>query len=108
MIAANGLILLHQILVGRGESSAYFSAAIRIANETINLSCAEPKATFAPTGLAIVVEHSSEEGWFDAILRNATACRNEDSLRPYWDHGLVYADYYLLEFGNKLMRMGLI
>jgi len=111
MIAANGLLLLHQTLHGEKESSRLFSAAIRIAKETIELSLSQSKASFQPpssgtSAMSGKVAASGEP--FDAILRNATANRNEDALRKYWDHGLVYADYYFLEFGNKLMRMGLI
>ncbi|KAL5318277.1 hypothetical protein ACEPPN_013336 [Leptodophora sp. 'Broadleaf-Isolate-01'] len=107
MIAANGLLLLHQVLRGQGEGSRYLAAAMRIATETIELSLSEDKASFAP--MADGKDSLSVPGGsFDAILRNATACRNEDSLRQYWDHGLVYADYYFLEFGNKLIRMGLV
>lgn len=108
MIAANGLLLLHQILLGQGDNSVFLSEALRIARDTVNLSLAHPQAVFKRTGNALVVEDGPIEGRFDAILRNATACRNEDSLRQYWDHGLVYADYYFLEFGNKLIRMGLL
>ena len=49
----------------------------------------------------------SESG-FDAILRNSTTNWNPDAHKKYKDHGLVYADYYLLEFGNKLLRAGLL
>ncbi|PGH17461.1 hypothetical protein AJ79_01061 [Helicocarpus griseus UAMH5409] len=45
---------------------------------------------------------------FDAILMHATANFNEFDYRRYWDHGLVYADYFLIEFGNKLLRLGLV
>ncbi|KAG4436262.1 hypothetical protein IFR05_008244 [Cadophora sp. M221] len=107
MIAANGLLLLHQVLRGQGEGARYLAAAMRIATETIELSLSEDKASFAPVADGKDAL-SVPEGSFDAILRNATACRNEDSLRQYWDHGLVYADYYFLEFGNKLIRMGLV
>ncbi|KAH8655999.1 glycoside hydrolase family 88 protein [Tricladium varicosporioides] len=110
MIAANGLLLLFQTLQGEEAGARFFSAAIRIVRETVELSLSKSKASFkSPT------DHTENVGAivmsgepFDAILRNATANRNDDSLRQYWDHGLVYADYYFLEFGNKLIRMGLI
>lgn len=110
MIAANGLLLLHQTLQGEEAGARFFSAAIRIARETVELSLSKSKASFQPpiddSENVGVVGMSGEP--FEAILRNATANRNDDSLRQYWDHGLVYADYYFLEFGNKLIRMGLI
>jgi hypothetical protein len=87
MIAANGLLLLHQILSGEGETSRFLPAAIRIVKETIDMSLSGEKASFEEAGTDIKI--NEPEGGFDAILRNATACRNEDSLRQYWDHGLV-------------------
>jgi hypothetical protein len=98
MIAANGLLLLYQAMHGENGSARFLNAAVRIAKETIELSLDDDKASFK----------DAEESGFDAILRNATACANEDSLRRYWDHGLVYADYYFLELGNKFIRMGLV
>ena len=49
-----------------------------------------------------------DESPFDAILRHSTTNWNEHAHQKYKDHGLVYADYYLLEFGNQLLRAGLI
>ena len=103
MIAANGLLLLHQALQGK---SAYLAAALRIARETIALSVqTADTATFSVGGDGRVNVGS---GAWDGILMNATANNNENALVRYSDHGLVYADYYFLEFGNKLMRMGLV
>lgn len=83
---------------GESGSARFLSAAVRIAKETIELSLSDDMASFA----------DERDPKFDAVLRNATACKNEDSLRRYWDHGLVYADYYFLELGNKFIRMGLV
>ena len=44
---------------------------------------------------------------FDAILKYGTANNNTYAKLRYSNHGLVYGDYYLVEFGNKLLRMGL-
>jgi hypothetical protein len=55
-----------------------------------------------------VVKDREGEGHWDGILMHATANNNEDAHKRYWDHGLVYADYYFLEAGNKLLRMGLV
>lgn len=49
-----------------------------------------------------------KESGFEALLRNSTTNWNEHAHKKYKDHGLVYADYYLLEFGNKLLRAGLV
>jgi hypothetical protein len=102
MIAANGLLLLHQTLNG---NSPYLASALRIAKETIDLSLSSDKAEFwvRNDGMARV-----EKGTWDGILMNATANNNENAVVRYSNHGLVYADYYFLEFGNKLMRMGFV
>lgn len=41
------------------------------------------------------------------ILDHSTANNYRFSLNPVADHGLVYADYYFLEVGNRLLDMGL-
>ena len=78
---------------------------MRIVNDTLELALSSDKASFSvgPEGKIAV-----DEGSWDAILTHATANNNEYALMRYSDHGLVYADYYFLEFGNKLKRMGLV
>jgi hypothetical protein len=104
MIAANGLLILHQQLAT--EKSPYLEAVGHIVKDTVNLSLATDLAPF------IVDEASgkidvAESSWA-SILKNATANNNESAIFRYSDHGLVYADYYFLELGNKLLRMGLV
>jgi hypothetical protein len=53
-------------------------------------------------------EFRVRESGFECILRNSTTNWNPHAHKKYKDHGLVYADYYLLEFGNKLLRAGLL
>jgi hypothetical protein len=124
MIAANGMLLLHQTLLGavRADEAARFLAGVRrIVTDTLELSLAAksafadsaPNAAAAIDTYPTVVEVNGRkegdgEGAFDAILKNATANNNEFSCKIYKDHGLVYADYYFLELGNKLLRMGLL
>ncbi|KAJ7846304.1 Six-hairpin glycosidase-like protein, partial [Mycena leptocephala] len=43
-------------------------------------------------------------GW-ETILQHATINNYEYAPRRWADHGLVYADYYFLEFGNRLLEM---
>lgn len=135
IIAANGLLLIHQALQSlpsdqkttsrsapRLSSGAdigdFLDAALRIVQETLDLSLDPDFAGLAQLSAGIQSEREEKSPeWalkahvvpsgFDAILRNATANNNEHAHKRYWDHGLVYADYYLLEFGNKLCRMGL-
>ncbi len=44
----------------------------------------------------------------DAILDHATVNNNGDAINLVRDTGLVYADYFFLETGNRLVDMGLI
>jgi hypothetical protein len=116
MIAVNGFLLLHQILVSEHrveEATGFLDVAVRIMRETIELALAPEKAIFevpgeGKEGELPVVKEGEEGKHFDGILMHATANYSEDAFKRYLDHGLVYADYYFLEAGNKLMRMGLI
>lgn len=83
LVTANGLILLHQIL---GGDSPYLDHALRIVAETVDLSTAPPK--------------------WESIFMNATINNNEFSESRSNNTGLVYADFYFLEFGNRLLQMG--
>ena len=48
-----------------------------------------------------------EMGIGDTILNGATINNFEFAPRRWADHGLVYADYYFLLVGNKLLEMGI-
>jgi len=43
----------------------------------------------------------------DSILEHATINNYEFAHERIADHGLVYADYYFLLVGNKLLDMGI-
>ena len=43
----------------------------------------------------------------DTILRGATVNNNPDNPNPDFETGLVYADYYFLQIGNKLLDLEL-
>lgn len=114
VIAANGMLLLSQSMTELGDeilAERYRSAAIRIVADTLAFSLSTEKARFADHAVSlekIQVEDTVAGQRFDAILKNATANHNSNDHDRYSDHGLVYADYYLLEFGNQLLRMGLL
>jgi hypothetical protein len=110
IIAANGMLVLAQALAGcqRHELSAKFlDAAITIVGDTLEFSLAPEKAKLVAKPNELVIQDVDAGKRFDAILKNATANHNSADHRRYCDHGLVYGDYYLLEFGNRLLRMGL-
>mgnify|MGYP005988640381 CR=1 FL=1 len=113
MIAANGMLILSGLLSGLGKSSLatrYLRAAITIVKDTIGFSLAREKASISKdtNGLLEIVDVSADKH-FDAILKHATVCNNPSSTsksRSY-NQGLVYGDYYFLEFGTRLLRYGL-
>ncbi|KAH6658419.1 Six-hairpin glycosidase-like protein [Truncatella angustata] len=110
IIAANGLLILSQALAGRGQhelSQRYLEAAVTIVDDTLIFSLAEEKATLKVNGDEVIVSDTHKGNRFDAVLKNATANHNARDHCRYWDHGLVYGDYYLIEFGNRLLQMGL-
>ncbi|KAG9500280.1 hypothetical protein J7337_008755 [Fusarium musae] len=112
IIAANGMLVLSQALAGSGSpdlSERYRSMAIRIVKDTLDFSLAQEKSkvTLGSDG-KFKVQDLKPEAHFEAILKNATANHNAKDYKRYWDHGLVYADYYLIEFGNRLLKMGLV
>lgn len=125
VIAANGMLVLSQALRGRGEhdrSRRYLDAAFRIVEDTLTLCLAPEKARLVPepgeeeaegggegkTSKEYSVEDVEEGRTFEAILKHSTVNYNSMAFKRYWDHGLVYADYYLIEFGNRLLRYGMM
>jgi hypothetical protein len=116
VIAANGFLIIHQALQSleepevRGPVPTFLDVALQIVSETLDMALDRDLASVEAVqdktteGQAVKVRASG----FDAILRHSTSNKNEHAHQPYWDHGLVYADYYLLEFGNKLLRAGFI
>ncbi|KAF5518870.1 Unsaturated chondroitin disaccharide hydrolase [Colletotrichum aenigma] len=110
VIAANGMLVLSQALAGQGlneESVKWRDMATLIVKDTLDFSLAAEKAKFVFENGKITTIDTEEGKTFEAILKNATANHNARDHKRYWDHGLVYGDYYLIEFGNRLLKMGL-
>ncbi|KAK1722250.1 unsaturated glucuronyl hydrolase [Colletotrichum acutatum] len=113
LIAANGMLVLTQALRGIEENilaRRFFDAAVEIVRDTLDYSLADEKAQFtrASSEAGLEVEDSIADRCFDGIIKHGTANNNENARRRYWNHGLVYGDYYLVEFGNRLLNMGLV
>ncbi|KAI5372597.1 hypothetical protein AA0119_g8421 [Alternaria tenuissima] len=129
VITANGLLIIHQSLQSLSSTAAsrlsansdtnFLDIALQIVSQTLDMSYDSDLAYFeAPikamvngngvNGGATASELKIKETGFECILRNSTTNWNEHAHKKYADHGLVYADYYLLEFGNKLLRAGLL
>lgn len=117
IIAAYGMLLIHRALAAKGERSHYLAAALRLAGAV----CARhmnPEAKFVAGLEAMVetVEHGPVQsssgvdvdmGHGETILNGATINNYEFAPRRWADHGLVYADYYFILFGNELLKMSL-
>ncbi|KAJ5377849.1 Six-hairpin glycosidase-like protein [Penicillium cataractarum] len=115
MIAANGMVVLYGQLMGIGEyesAGRYLDHAMAIAKDTVALAYNrdEMRLKFDEESGKIRVGPSGGANGrrFDAILERSTANFNENHPDRDWDHGLVYADYYFLELGNRLLDMGLV
>ncbi|KAL2784180.1 Six-hairpin glycosidase-like protein [Aspergillus keveii] len=117
VIAANGLLILSQALIALGQDSLsrrFLAAAIDIVRDTVDLCLATEKAQFIGGGgtggevADLRVEDTEVGETFDSILKNGTANNNVGARRRYANHGLVYGDYYLIEFGNRLLDLGLV
>ncbi|KAF2874277.1 Six-hairpin glycosidase-like protein [Massariosphaeria phaeospora] len=130
IIAANGLVIIYQSLQSLSSPLAmqlnpsdtdFLDRALQLVEETLDMALDKDFASFAAApankGNKAVADTRRQrdgsgievrESGFDAILRHSTANNNVHAHKRYWDRGLVYADYYLLEFGNKLLRAGLV
>ncbi|KAH8425146.1 uncharacterized protein LDX57_002895 [Aspergillus melleus] len=109
VIAANGLLILSQSLTGVNREALarhFLDAAIAIVRDTIDLSLAETAHFVGDNELS--VEDYIQGSNFAAILKHGTANNNENARRRYQNHGLVYGDYYLIEFGNRLLDLGFV
>ncbi len=114
VIAANGMLILSQLLTGQGDLSLaarYLDAALAIVQDTLDCSLAKERAymTADKDGSLEILDSNLDER-FDSILKNATVCNNPSSTTKSRsrDQGLVYGDYYLIEFGTSLLRLGLV
>ncbi|KAF6803301.1 unsaturated glucuronyl hydrolase [Colletotrichum sojae] len=109
VIAANGMLILSQCLRGTGQHALarrFCDAAVDVVADTLEHSLATEKTRFTRGG--VDVEDVVPGSCFDGLLKNGTANNNENARRRYANHGLVYGDYYLVEFGNRLLEMGLV
>jgi len=100
MIAAYGMLLLFE---AEPDDWKYYDAALWIASGVMKTSLS-PEARFIATSGG---DRNVDLGGHDAILLHATINNYEYAPRRWADHGLVYADYYFILFGNKLLEMGL-
>lgn len=79
-------------------AQGYLDAAFKLIDD-IGRECAAP-----PASVHDGVVDWGKDGW-ETILLHSTIDNNEGSPHPKKDHGLVYADYYWLEFANEAIKM---
>ncbi|KAF3008310.1 hypothetical protein E8E14_006310 [Neopestalotiopsis sp. 37M] len=112
-ITAYGLLLIHEALLALGETSEYLEQALRIIGGVCTHHMNSPAAFIDHQETVPMVERTTQDvcmrhveiGVGDTILNGATINNHEYAPRQWADHGLVYADYYFLLFGNKLLQM---
>jgi hypothetical protein len=108
------MLVLSQALAGAGQdglASSFREAAVTIVRDTLDFALASEKVRFAPVAEGddkLRAEDVEPGRRFDALLKYGTANNNTYARKRYANHGLVYGDYYLVEFGNRLLRMGLV
>ncbi|KXH41526.1 unsaturated glucuronyl hydrolase [Colletotrichum nymphaeae SA-01] len=116
MIAAYGMLLIHEALTALGRPSTYLRSALGLTRATCNNHINSGGIYVKSQRSIDTVEHGTvveEVGWEvemggepETILNGATINNYEFAPRRWANHGLVYADYFFLLVGNKLLEMG--
>lgn len=127
MIASYGFLLIYEALKLKQDAHAqkYLNAALRLTSAVCKRYLT-PRAKFVPRTDGATVrsivdtpDHGAEEqdvevagfdvedGGCEAILGGATINNYEFAPRRWANHSLVYADYYFMVVGNKLLEMGI-
>lgn len=95
MAAALGMIRIYEA----EKEEKFLKMGLKLLRDCIRLSY-NNDAKFNDDG-------SVDIGATETILNNSTSMHNPVSKIDIYDHGLVYADYYFLVIGNKLLELGL-
>lgn len=119
MIAAYGMLLLHKALKRKGlveQAIKYLDAAQRITTAVCGSHAAFHDATFGKMLLSVSsvedpksaasIETVTRGAGGDTLLTGATINNYEFAPRRWANHGLVYADYYLLAVKDLLLEIG--
>ncbi|KAB8230280.1 glycoside hydrolase family 88 protein [Aspergillus alliaceus] len=115
LIAANGILILYGQLTGMGDHATakrYLEYTLAIAKDTVALAYNRDEMQLSLSEqdgkIRIATREVGNGCRFEAVLEKSTANYNANHADRHWDHGLVYADYYFLELGNRLLDMGLV
>ncbi|KAK6948055.1 hypothetical protein Daesc_009819 [Daldinia eschscholtzii] len=117
MIASYGMLLIHEIETGAGRPSAYLQHALMIIEAVCAFHVNDPAQFVFQRESIETPQRRSWDGQktiavdmgkgAETILNGATINNYEFAPRRWANHGLVYADYFFLLVGNKLLDMGL-
>jgi uncharacterized protein YyaL (SSP411 family) len=130
MVAACGMLHLYKALGDPNEAHHYLSEAIKLVNNVVDKFMVPDSLYFESTNseprvplyMEGCTDHNSGVGFdvlrvghnpgsdiknCETILNGATINNYEFAPRRWSNHGLVYADYYFLLFGNMMLDMGL-
>lgn len=116
IIAAYGMLLIHKGLTAAGEHSRYLTAALHLAEAVSAIHLNPPAQYSTTTGDIETAEYGIirssprlvvDMGSTETIINGATINNYEFAPRRWADHGLVYADYFFILFGNELLKMDL-
>ncbi|KAF4965259.1 hypothetical protein FSARC_6909 [Fusarium sarcochroum] len=116
VVASYGMLLMHEALIGRNQPSAYFDRALHILKGVCSIHLNMPDEFVVSLSKIDTAEMASDNsqhevrvrhgnGIPETILGGATINNYEFAPRRWANHGLVYADYYFLLAGNKLLEM---
>lgn len=131
LIAVYGMLLIHEAHMQNGtEDSKYFAAALDILSAVCSLHMSPAtRFTTQTTEVATIVEGDASLGATsdrvmdlvqvitevrqgqsvaETIVGGATINNYEFAPRRWANHGLVYADYYFLLVGNKLLELDVV
>ncbi|WVR03574.1 hypothetical protein IAU60_000566 [Kwoniella sp. DSM 27419] len=99
-LAASGMLRLYRLLLPTDKAAAegYLVRAVQLVKDIIR-ECLTPPASLAHGQIDF-----GKDGW-ETILAHSTINGNPTCVRQIMDHGLVYADYYLVEFSNELLKI---
>ncbi|KAL1856444.1 hypothetical protein Daus18300_010711 [Diaporthe australafricana] len=129
MIASYGFLLIYEALKSRADGASaqkYLDAALSITGAVCR-GYLTPRGKFVPRADGATTvrsifdtpDHGAEErdvavagfnvddGGCEAILDGATINNYQFAPRRWANHSLVYADYYFMLVGNKLLEMGI-
>ncbi|KZL63202.1 unsaturated glucuronyl hydrolase, partial [Colletotrichum incanum] len=116
VISAYGMLMIHEALAALGRQSIYLKHALGIISATCGRYINGGGRYLKSQRSTDTVEHGTVEeqvGWDvdmenepETILNGATINNYEFAPRRWANHGLVYADYFFLLAGNKLLDMG--